>query len=99
MKFNKLLHTKDSKLTNNTNCIANEYISGIIVDHDQITEGEFSYPSSIKKKIKQNEGNFLRLSKTKLNLDSAKRRKTQETPSLAVDVVEIYEDNKSYIKI
>ena len=75
IKFNKLSHNIDSKLTNDCENITTEYITGIIEDYDQITESiEFTYPNKIKKRIKkQYEG--------KMTLPS----------SLSVDIVELCE--------
>ena len=72
IKFNKLSHLIDSKITNDLENINAEFITSIIEDYDQIIDSiEFSFPSSIKKRIKkQYEG--------KMVLPS----------SLAVDIVE-----------
>lgn len=72
IKFNKLSHQIDSRITNDLDNITTEFITGIVEDYDQITDSiEFSFPSSIRKKIKkQYEG--------KMALPS----------SLAVDIVE-----------
>lgn len=79
IKFNKLSHIIDSKLTNDCDNISNEYIASVVDDYDQITESiEFTYPNSIKKRIKkQYEG--------KLSLPS----------SLSVDIVELCNNSKS----
>ena len=79
IKFNKLSHSIDSKLTNDCDNISNEYIASVVDDYDQITESiEFTYPNSIKKRIKkQYEG--------KLSLPS----------SLSVDIVELCNNSKT----
>ena len=78
VKFNKLSHQIDSKLTNDIESINTEFITGIIDDYDQIIETQdYGFPVRIKKRIKrQYEG--------KLTLPS----------SLAIDIVEICEDSK-----
>ena len=83
VKFNKLSHQIDSKLTNDLENINTEFITGIIDDYDQICESiEFAFPNSIKKRIKkQYEG--------KMTLPS----------SLSVEIVEICEDNKCCVKV
>lgn len=54
IKFNKLSHSIDSKLTNDSDNITAEYITGVIEDYDQITESiEFTYPNKIKRRIKK----------------------------------------------
>jgi len=54
IKFNKLNHSIHSKLTNDIDSITSEYITGIIEDYDLILEGmEFSFPSTIRKRIKE----------------------------------------------
>ena len=60
IKFNKLCHLIDSKMTNDLHSINNDFISNVVEDYDQICESiEFSYPNSIKKRIKkQYEGHF-----------------------------------------
>jgi len=83
VKFNKLSHQIDSKLTNDIENINTEFITGIIDDYDQIIETQgYGFPVRIKKRIKrQYEG--------KLTLPS----------SLSIDLVEICEDSKCCNKI
>ena len=77
IKFNKLSHHIDSKLTNDLENINTEFITGIIDDYDQIIETqEYSFPVRIKKRIKkQYEG--------KLTLPS----------SLSIDIISICDSN------
>lgn len=83
IKFNKLCHQIDSKLTNDEASITPDYIQSVIEDYDQITESqEFGFPSKIKIKIKtQYEG--------KMALPS----------SLSVDIVKVCEGNKCCVKV
>lgn len=83
IKFNKLCHQIDSKLTNDEASLTPDYIQSVVEDYDQIIESqEFSFPSKIKKKIKkQYEG--------KMSLPS----------SLSVDVVQLCENNKCCVKV
>ena len=76
IKFSKLNHLIDSKLTNDIDNINTDFITNIIEDYDLILEGmEFSFPSGIRKRIKeQYEG--------KLTLPA----------SLSVDIVECKTD-------
>ena len=54
IKFNKLCHQIDSKMTNDLDNINNDFISNVVDDYDQISESiEFAYPNSIKKRIKK----------------------------------------------
>jgi len=54
IKFNKLSHQIDSKITNDINNISTEYISSVVDDYDGIYESiEFNFPNSIKKRIKK----------------------------------------------
>ena len=54
MKFSKLSHQIDSKIANELDNINTDFIIGIIEDYDQITESiEFSFPNSIRKRIKK----------------------------------------------
>ena len=82
IKFNKLCHQIDSKITNDEASITPDYIQSIIEDYDQIIEGqEFSFPSKIKIKIKkQYEG--------KLALPQ----------SLSVDLVELCDNDRCCVK-
>ena len=83
VKFNKLSHQIDSKLTNDLESINTEFITGIIDDYDAICENiEFAFPSQIRKRIKKQYEN-------KMVLPS----------SLAVDVVEVCENNKCCVKV
>jgi len=53
-KFNKLSHVIDNKLTNDIDNVSSEFITNIIEDYDQIYDGmEYTFPSSIKKRIKK----------------------------------------------
>lgn len=53
IKFNKLSHQIDSKITNDINNISVEYINSVIDDYDAIFESiEFQFPNHIKKRIK-----------------------------------------------
>jgi hypothetical protein len=53
-KFNKLSHIIDNKLTNDSENITPEFITNVIEDYDQIYDGmEYTFPSSIKKRIKK----------------------------------------------
>lgn len=72
IKFTKITHLLDTKLTNELEIIDNEFIQSIISDYDAITEAcEFQYPLHIRAKIKKQYEN-------KLSLPS----------SLAVEIVE-----------
>ena len=54
IKFNKLCHQIDSKMTNDLDNINNDFISNVVDDYDQISESiEFAFPNSIKKRIKK----------------------------------------------
>lgn len=78
IKFNKISHIIDSKLTNDCDNLNGEFIQSIIEDYDVICESmEFSFPSSIRKRIKKQYEN-------KLTLPS----------SLSVDIVEVCEKSK-----
>ena len=78
IKFNKISHIIDSKLTNDIENLNGEFIQSIIEDYDAICESmEFSFPSSIRKRIKKQYEN-------KLTLPS----------SLSVDIVEVCEKSK-----
>jgi len=83
IKFNKLCHLIDSKITNDLENINNDFISNVVEDYDQISESiEFAYPNSVKKRIKkQYEG--------KLHLPA----------SLSIDIVNICEDSKCCVKV
>ena len=55
IKYTKLSHLIDSKLTNDIDNINTEFIQNVIDDYDAISESqEFPYPSAIKKRIKNN---------------------------------------------
>ena len=84
IKFNKLCHQIDSKMTNDLDNINNDFISNVVDDYDQISESiEFAFPNSIKKRIKkQYEG--------KMHLPS----------SLSIDIVNLCNaDNKCCGKV
>jgi hypothetical protein len=54
IKFNKLSHQIDSKITNDPDNITAEYISSVVEDYDQIYESiEFQFPNKIKQRLKQ----------------------------------------------
>ena len=82
IKFNKLSHQIDSKITNDLENINGDFIQNIVEDYDQICESvEFAYPSSIRKRIKkQYDG--------KMTLPS----------SLSVDIVEICGSDRCCVK-
>ena len=62
IKFNKLSHQIDSKLTNDIDNISKDYVSSIIDDYDAIYESiEFQFPNPIKKRIKKQFENKLSL--------------------------------------
>jgi len=49
IKYNKLCHEIDSKLTNDTENITVDFIKSIIDDYDNITSSqEYSYPQTVK---------------------------------------------------
>jgi hypothetical protein len=77
IKFNKLNHQIDSKLSIDPDNITAEYINSIVEDYDAIYESiEYNFPNKIKQRIKkQYDG--------KLALPS----------SLSVDIVSICNDN------
>ena len=84
IKFNKLCHQIDSKMTNDLDNINNDFISNVVDDYDQISESiEFAFPNSIKKRNKkQYEG--------KMHLPS----------SLSIDIVNLCNaDNKCCGKV
>ena len=61
IKFTKLSHLIDSKLTNEAD-ITNDFIQNIIEDYDTISETqEYSYPSTIRKRVKHQYENKLSL--------------------------------------
>ena len=83
VKFNKLSHQIDSKLTNDLENINTEFITGIIDNYDQIIETQdYGFPVRIKKRIKKQYEN-------KMTLPS----------SLSVEIVEICEDSKCCVKV
>jgi hypothetical protein len=54
MKYTKLTHLIDSKMTNDLETIDNEFIQSIINDYDLIAEScEYSFPSSVRVKVKK----------------------------------------------
>jgi hypothetical protein len=62
IKFNKLSHQIDSKITNDINNISTEYVSSVVDDYDAIYESiEFQFPNPIKKRIKKQFENKLSL--------------------------------------
>jgi len=76
IKFNKLSHQIDSKITNERDKINNEYITGIVEDYDAIIESaDIVFPLKIRKRIKNQYEN-------KLSLPS----------SLSVDIIECKTD-------
>ena len=84
IKFNKLCHQIDSKMTNELENINGDFISNVVEDYDQICESiEFAYPNSIKKRIKkQYDG--------KLHLPA----------SLSIDIVNVCDNNsKCCVKV
>jgi hypothetical protein len=55
IKFNKLSHQIDSKITNERDKINNEYITGIVEDYDAIIESaDIVFPLKIRKRIINN---------------------------------------------
>jgi len=69
IKFNKLSHQIDSKITNDINNISVEYINSVVDDYDNICESiEFQFPNHIKKRIKNQFKDFLSLP-TSLSVD------------------------------
>jgi hypothetical protein len=76
IKFNKLTHQIDSKITNDMDEISSEFIYNILNEYDSIYESiEFSFPDNIKTKIK----------------NQFKDRKLSLPTSLTIDVVSIKE--------
>jgi hypothetical protein len=72
IKYTKLTHLIDSKLTNDLDNINTEFIQNVINDYDAISEScEYAFPSHIRIKIKKQYEN-------KISLPS----------SLAIDMVE-----------
>jgi hypothetical protein len=54
MKYTKLAHLIDSKMTNDLETIDHEFIQSIINDYDLIAEScEYSFPSSVRVKVKK----------------------------------------------
>jgi hypothetical protein len=83
IKYTKLSHLIDSKLTNDIDNINTAFIQNVIDDYDAISESqEFPYPSAIKKRIKKQYD-------TKLSLPS----------SLSVDIVEIECKNECCVSV
>jgi len=73
IKYNKLCHEIDSKLTNDTENITIDFIKSVIDDYDNITSSqEYSYPQQVKNRIKKQYANIYSL-----------------PSSLAIDLVEI----------
>jgi len=59
IKYNKLCHEIDSKLTNDTENITVDFIKSVIDDYDNITSSqEYSYPQSVKNRIKKQYTNY-----------------------------------------
>ena len=83
IKYTKLSHLIDSRLTNDMENINYDFIQTVINEYDAITETqEFPYPSVIRKRVKQQYEN-------KLSLPS----------SLSVDVVVLCDDTKCCMKV
>ena len=83
IKFNKLNHNIDNRITNDINGITAEYISSVIEDYDNIYDSiEFNFPNSIKQRIKKQY-------ETKLSLPT----------SLSVEVVQICENKSCCVKV
>ena len=62
IKFNKLNHQIDSKINNDMSNITSDYIISVIEDYDQILESiEYTFPTKIKNRIKQQYENKLTL--------------------------------------
>ena len=62
IKFNKLSHQIDSKLSIDPDNISPDYINSIVEDYDAIYESiEFNFPNSIKKRIKKQYENNMSL--------------------------------------
>jgi hypothetical protein len=69
MKYTKLTHLIDSKMTNDLETIDNEFIQSIINDYDLIAEScEYSFPSSVRVKVKKTYENKISLP-TSLSID------------------------------
>jgi len=69
MKYTKLTHLIDSKMTNDLEAIDNEFIQSIINDYDLIAEScEYSFPSSVRVKVKKAYENKISLP-TSLSID------------------------------
>ena len=83
IKYNKLSHLIDSKLTNDLDNINTEFIQNVINDYDAISEScEYAFPSHIRIKIKKQY-------ETKLSLPS----------SLVVDITECKSDCCVSVKV
>ena len=62
IKYNKLSNLIDGKLTNELELINTDFIENIINDYNNITENqEYSYPSSIRKRVKKQYENKMSL--------------------------------------
>ena len=65
IKFNKLSHLVDSKITNEVDNINADFIQNIIEDYDGICESqEFAFPNKIKNRIKNQYINKMSLPST-----------------------------------
>ena len=83
IKYNKLSHLIDSKLTNDLDNINTEFIQNVINDYDAISEScEYAFPSHIRIKIKKQY-------ETKMSLPS----------SLVVDITEWKSDCCVSVKV
>ena len=61
IKFTKLSHLIDSKLTNEAE-ISNDFIHNVVEDYDTISETqEYSYPSAVRQRVKRQYENKLSL--------------------------------------
>ena len=61
IKYTKLSHLIDSKLTNEAE-ISNDFVHSVVEDYDTISETqEYSYPSAVRKRVKRQYENKLSL--------------------------------------
>lgn len=83
IKYMKLSHLIDGKLTNDLDNINSDFIQNVVNDYDAISETqEFAFPSMIKKRVKKQYEN-------KLSLPS----------SLSIDIVELCDNSKCCVKV